>query len=322
MRKSIKIILISLISIILIIVCFIAFITFHFPNIPLENITVVSSKASIERGKYLANHVMVCVDCHSTRDWTKFSGPMVHGTEGKGGETFDEKLGFPGHFYSPNITPYHLAKYSDAQLYRAITSGVGVDGRPLFPIMPYTHYGAMSKEDIYSVITYIRSLQPIEYTSPKSKANFPMNVIMHIIPSKLVNQNMPDKKDSINYGKYLVNACGCYDCHTKFENGKYAVGMDFAGGREFKMFGGTLSTANITPDSTTGIGRWPKESFVARFKSFDIKTYTPSHIAANEFNTIMPWTMYGGMKSEDLSAIYSYLRTLKPINNKVVKFRL
>jgi hypothetical protein len=41
------------------------------------------------------------------------------------------------------------------------------------------------------------------------------------------------------------------------------------------MFGGKLSTANITPHSTTGIGRWPKKSFIARFKSFDIKTYSP-----------------------------------------------
>ena len=25
----------------------------------------------------LAHHVMVCIDCHSTRDWTKFAGPLV-----------------------------------------------------------------------------------------------------------------------------------------------------------------------------------------------------------------------------------------------------
>ena len=39
-----------------------------------------------------------------------------------------------------------------------------------------------------------------------------------------------------------------------------------------------------------------------------------------EFNTIMPWTMFGHMRTEDLKAIYAYLRTVKPITNKVVKF--
>jgi len=39
-----------------------------------------------------------------------------------------------------------------------------------------------------------------------------------------------------------------------------------------------------------------------------------------EFNSIMPWTMYGRMHDEDLKAIYAYLKTVTPINNTVVKF--
>jgi hypothetical protein len=34
----------------------------------------------------------------------------------------------------------------------------------------------------------------------------------------------------------------------------------------------------------------------------------------------MPWTMYAGMKEDDLKAIYAYLKTIKPIKNEVVKF--
>ncbi|MCX8011462.1 MAG: cytochrome c, partial [Ignavibacteria bacterium] len=40
----------------------------------------------------------------------------------------------------------------------------------------------------------------------------------------------------------------------------------------------------------------------------------------NEFNTVMPWTMYAGMTESDLSAIYEYLKTLKPVSNKVERF--
>jgi hypothetical protein len=39
-----------------------------------------------------------------------------------------------------------------------------------------------------------------------------------------------------------------------------------------------------------------------------------------EYNTIMPWTMYARMTDEDLSAIYAYIRTLKPVKNAVTKF--
>ena len=48
-----------------------------------------SLKKVIARGDYLANHVAPCMDCHSKRDFTKFSGPIVPGTEGMGGEEFE-----------------------------------------------------------------------------------------------------------------------------------------------------------------------------------------------------------------------------------------
>lgn len=34
----------------------------------------------------------------------------------------------------------------------------------------------------------------------------------------------------------------------------------------------------------------------------------------------MPWTMYGKMHDEDLKAIYAYLKTIAPVNNKVQKY--
>jgi hypothetical protein len=39
-----------------------------------------------------------------------------------------------------------------------------------------------------------------------------------------------------------------------------------------------------------------------------------------EFQTVMPWTMYTGMTAQDLEAIYDYLKTLKPVENVVVRF--
>jgi hypothetical protein len=104
------------------------------------------------------------------------------------------------------------------------------------------------------------------------------------------------------------------------ERGKPIVGKEFAGGFPFKLSGGIVRSANITPEKISGIGSWTKADFIDRFKSMDPEKYPPSEVRPEEFNTSMPWTMFAGMSEEDLGAIYEYLKTLKPIANVVVKF--
>ncbi|MBU2506930.1 MAG: cytochrome c [Bacteroidetes bacterium] len=278
------------------------------------NMKVEINNDRIERGKYLANHVMVCMDCHSTRDWNLFSGPPLAGTEGKGGEVFDQTIGFPGKYIASNITPYNLGNWTYGEIFQAITTGVSKDGSALFNIMPHPNYGKLDEDDIKSVIAYLRTLEPIEYNSEKSQSDFPMNFIINTIPQKAELKRVPPKSDIVNYGKYLVTAATCNDCHTKQEKGKF-VGEPFAGGFEFKFNDGTVVySTNLTPHPT-GIGNWTKEQFVNRFKMYADTSYTPGKVAQGQFQTVMPWTMYAKMTTEDLEAIYSYLKTLKPVDN-------
>ena len=273
----------------------------------------------IEHGEYLANHITACMDCHSSRNWTTFSGPISPGTLGKGGEYFGPELGFPGKFYSKNITPLNLKDWTDGEIFRTITTGVDREGKALFPVMPYLSYGKMDKEDIYDIIAYLRSIPSIENKTPISKADFPMNFIINTLPAKSNLTKRPEKTDTISYGAYLVNAAACMDCHTQVSNGQIIQDLAFSGGREFAIPHGTSRSANITPDTNTGIGSWTEDAFVQRFKA-----YTDPAILANidpaEFNSIMPWTMFGGMDSTDLKSIYAYLMTLKPIENRVERF--
>ena len=315
-----KIIGFALLALVMILLLWIAYIYFILPNVPVHEVKVDITKERVERGKYLANHVTVCMDCHSTRDWSKFTGPPVPGTEGKGGEKFDQTMGFPGKFYSPNITPYSLATWSDGEIYRAITSGVGKGNRPLFPVMPYPYYGQLDTEDIFSIIAYLRTLPAIEYKAPVSEADFPMNIILHMIPGKATPSVKPAKSDSLVYGQYLVKAAGCIECHTKDKQGRIIKELAFSGGREFQMPGGMLVSPNITPDKETGIGNWTRDDFLKRFKAYDLTTYKPKTINKGDLMTLMPWTMYAGMDSTDLSSIYLYLKTLKPFVNKVVRW--
>ncbi|HNU89633.1 MAG TPA: hypothetical protein PKJ94_15140, partial [Ferruginibacter sp.] len=86
-----------------------------------------SVKKVIERGKYLAHHVALCMDCHSHRDFNQFSGPPIEGTEGIGGDEFNEKIGVPGVVYARNITPdtvNGIGKWTDEELVRVITRGI------------------------------------------------------------------------------------------------------------------------------------------------------------------------------------------------------
>lgn len=289
------------------------------PDIPVADIAVADDPALVERGRYLANHVTVCVDCHSTRDWNAYSGPIKPGTEGMGGERFGPEFGFPGLFYSRNITPAALADWSDGEIARAVTSGVSRDGQAFFPVMPYPAYRYMSTKDLHAIVAYVRTLPAVANEVPASAPDFPMNLILRTIPAPAAPLQ-PDANDSTAYGKYLVTIAACAECHTPAEKGEKLPGMDLAGGFKFPLpAGGFAYSSNITPDPDTGIGNWTREQFIGRFKAYG-RPDAAYPVAAGAKNTVMPWTMYAGMTAADLGAIYDYLRTVPAVRNAVKPF--
>lgn len=320
MKKTLKYLGYFIVVFVLGVSALLLYVRMALPNVPVEDLTIEYTQERIQRGQYLANSVTVCMDCHSTRDWSKFSAPPTPGTTGAGGDRFDQTMGFPGVFYAKNITPLGISRYTDGELYRVITSGVNKEGKAMFPVMPYPYYGKMDKEDIYSIIAYLRTLAPISNDVPDSQPDFPMNFILNTIPQPANPQPRPDKTDQLAYGAYLVNATACMECHTNVDKGQIIPELAYSGGREFGFPNGSvLRSANITPHET-GIGSWTEEMFIARFKLYADSSYVVPTIPMGEYNTIMPWTMYGQMTNEDLSAIYAYLRTVKPLENSVVKF--
>jgi mono/diheme cytochrome c family protein len=62
------------------------------------------------------------------------------------------------------------------------------------------------------------------------------------------------------------------------------------------------------------------QQFVDKFNGFENPTNVTlaGHERAN--NTVMPVTAYAGMTREDLAAIYAYLRTIKPVTNRIERF--
>jgi hypothetical protein len=323
MKKFIKVVLILLVVIVVAIGGLLMYVGIYLPNIDApESLKIESTPERIEHGRYLANEVMGCVGCHATRDYTRFAGPILEETKGSGGEKWDHGMGFPGTLYAPNITPTYLKDWTDGEVFRAITAGVDKDGNALFPIMPYHQYGKLPREDIYAVIAYIRTLKPTVEQFPARELDFPLSLIVNTIPKEGTHHLVADKSNPVKYGEYLITAAACYDCHTQMdERGQFIPEMQFAGGAEFPMVtGGIVRAANLTPDKETGLGNWSEEMFVNRFLMYADSSYIPHKVNQGEFNTYMPWEYYSKLKTEDLKAMYAYLRTLEPIHNTVVKF--
>jgi mono/diheme cytochrome c family protein len=283
-----------------------------------------SLKKVVERGKYLANNVAGCIDCHSKRDFSKYSGPVTPGTEGGGGMVFDQKWGIPGVLIGKNITPdaeTGIGAWTDDEILRAMTQGISKNGDTLFPLMPYPSFNRMAKEDLLSIIAYIKTLKPIKNKVGERQLMMP---IAMAYPAKFLqptvdNNVRPPESDKVKYGEYLVTMAECGTCHSPLTPQGPDMSRRFAGGYRFDLGEtGIVNSANITPDSATGIGTWTEERFLNKFIPYREEAAYSHH--PGKQNTIMPLEFIAGMKDEDLKAIYAYLRTVKPISNLVIKY--
>jgi len=292
---------------------------------PQANNSEDSLKKVLERGEYLTNHVAGCLDCHSKRDFNQYSGPIVPGSEGGGGFVFDHALldAIPGTLYGKNITPdpeTGIGTWTDDEILRAITQGINKKGDTLFSLMPYVNFNRMAKEDLMSIITYIRTLKPIKNKVPDRQLMIPISMAypaQALQPSVDANVRPPES-DRVKYGEYLITMADCGTCHTPFVKGQPDFSKHYAGGNTFHVNNFTVNTANITSDSVTGIGTWTEERFLNKFLPYrEEKAY---NFNPGKENTIMPLTIYAGMKDDDLKAIYAYLHTVKPVKNLVEKY--
>lgn len=74
---------------------------------------------------------------------------------------------------------------------------------------------------------------------------------------------------------------------------------------------GASFAANLTPDIETGTGSWQLEMFINAMR-------TGKHLGAGRpILPPMPWEGLGKLSDEDLKALFNYLKSLKPIKNKV-----
>ena len=285
---------------------------------PLQ-ISAGNNPERIARGEYLA-YTIGCVDCHSERDFKRYAGPPKSPL-GAHGDCFDKGVGVPGVVCPPNITSDKetgLGNWTDGEILRAMREGVSRDGRPLFPLMPYGDLRTLSDEDALSIIAFLRTLPAASYKAPAPKLEFPMSVIVRLIPQPLTGPvQAPPKTDVAAYGKYLTTTKGCAFCHTTLDAQMQPIpGREWAGDNEMRGPWGIARSANLTPHAT-GLGDRTKENFIGLFRAFG---NVEGELQPGSHNTVMPWPVYNKMTDEDLGIIDDYLKMQKPIDHVVDKF--
>lgn len=116
----------------------------------------------VRRGAYLAA-IGHCMECHSA--WSRGVSDFKTGL-GRGGRAFPAREGSPAGTppaIAANITSDPAAGiggWTDAEIRRAITHGIGRDGRALQQPMAYSSYAGLNEADLADIIAYLRSVPP------------------------------------------------------------------------------------------------------------------------------------------------------------------
>jgi mono/diheme cytochrome c family protein len=252
---------------------------------------------SVERGRYLAEGVLACGNCHVQR------GPQGQPLMDKGlsgGMPFIE-AGFQAH--ASNITPdpeTGIGRWTDAQLARAIREGIRPDNTVIGPPMPISFYRNISDADRRDVVAYLRAQAPVKNTVAKSTYSFPLPPAYGPPIASVASTSRTDK---LAYGKYLADVGHCMDCHTpRNAEGQLVQAAWGSGGQIFKGPWGESLSRNLTAHET-GLKGWTDKEVESAIR-------TGKDRAGQPYKPPMAFDYYRNVSAEDMSALVGYLRTL------------
>jgi mono/diheme cytochrome c family protein len=119
----------------------------------------VAAGPTIENGRYLANSVGNCINCHTKLDMRTgaHAGPLF------GGGAIHESTTNPEQkFVTPNLTPHPrwgwIASWPEEVFVARIHMGKQREGTP----MPWHAFKGMNDDDLRAIFRYLRSLPPAE----------------------------------------------------------------------------------------------------------------------------------------------------------------
>ena len=117
----------------------------------------------VNKGQYMFSLAGGCA-CHSD----------PKGTQHAGGRAFPIPFGT---VYSTNLTADKetgLGGWTDQQIAEAMTKGIRRDGIRILPVMPYGLYSGMARDDLKSLIAFLRTLKPVTKPASELRTSVPL----------------------------------------------------------------------------------------------------------------------------------------------------
>ena len=267
---------------------------------PLTDIKFEATGHRLDRGRYLAEHLLQCFICHSERDWTQPGAPPIEARKGAGvvlSERGERRI------VAPNITPDEATgagTWTDDMLARAIREGISHDGRGLYWGMWYQSFAILSDEDVASVVVYLRTIPAVRNALPATRlpaeelqenAAYPKPITAPVVG--------PPPGDRLALGRYLVNLADCAGCHTSWYSPRNP-GL-LAGGNLIERGPRSAYSTNITRHES-GAG-YPTDTFIRVMRTGKGGSLSP----------VMPWAVFKGLSDDDLAAIHEALGSVQPV---------
>lgn len=286
--------------------------SFLFASIILMSVarTALGDEAAIKRGEYIFTS-SGCLGCHTD---TKNNGPRL-----AGGRALNTPFGT---FFGPNITPHKehgIGAWSDADFIRALREGKSPKGQHYFPVFPYTSFTKMTDKDMLDLKAYLFAQPAAERPNKPHEIKFPFGWRFLMLGWKMLFfdsgefEKIDGKSDAWNRGAYLAEAqTHCGECHTPRNI--------FGGARSALKYAGTLDgpegelAPNITPDKTTGIGKWSADDTANLLSTGELPW--GDEVSGSMAEVIEEGT--SRMTEADRRAIVEYLRDLPPVEQKLV----
>jgi mono/diheme cytochrome c family protein len=220
-----------------------------------------------------------------------------HGSDLAGGKPI--VMGPVGTFRGPNITPAGLgAAYSDGELIRLLLHGVRKDHRSV-RFMPVHETNWLPDSDLIAILSYVRSVPPVEKASGESEVGVLAKVLdrhdmLTIDVARRIDhakrETAPAPAPTAAYGAFIARACT--GCHGPTLSGGKIPGAP----PEMPM------PTNLTPHET-GLKAWT-------FADFEKMLATRERPDGSKLDAFMPVEALGNMNDVERQALWAYLQSL------------
>jgi mono/diheme cytochrome c family protein len=209
-----------------------------------------------------------------------------------------------------------IGAWKAVDLANAMLAGVSPAGEHYYPAFPYTSFHNVTFGDIRDLLTYLRTLEPVEGKARSHNLAFPFNIRRGLGLWKLMffdNWPLapdPGKGPAWNRGRYLVEGLGhCAECHSpRNVFGAIIADRRFAGGPNPV---GKGNIPDITPEKS-GLAAWSEQDIAFLLA----EGLTPSgDSAGGAMAEVVRNTAQ--LPDADREAIAAYLKSLPPKKSAV-----